>query len=159
MRRSEREVKDFNEIVAILEKCEVLRLALCVNNEPYIVPMNFAHETVDDKLCIYLHGAKEGKKIDFIRKNPNVCFESDCSYKTITSEEACKWSAEYQSVIGSGKIYILEDDADKMHGMDLLMKHYGFQGKPNYPPQMLKAVNVMKIEVSEITGKQHILTQ
>jgi len=121
--------------------------------------MNFGYEVSGGKVFIYLHGAKEGKKTDIIRKNPNVCFEADCSYKTVKAEEACKYTAEYQSVIGDGKVYILEDSAEKSHGLDVLMKHYNFPGKPNYPPQMLQTVNVMKIEVETITGKQRFVNK
>lgn len=41
MRRSEREVTDCNEIRQILERAEVLRLAMHDEPFPYIVPVNF----------------------------------------------------------------------------------------------------------------------
>ena len=41
MRRSDREVKDFKNIAAIMEKCDVCRIALNNNGYPYILPLNF----------------------------------------------------------------------------------------------------------------------
>ena len=41
MRRSDREVKDFDGIIRIMEKCDVCRIALNNNGYPYILPLNF----------------------------------------------------------------------------------------------------------------------
>ena len=153
MRRSDKEVTQLANILAILDKCEIMRIGLCVGNKPYIVPLNFAYEVIDEKLSIYFHSAPEGKKLDMISKNNNVCFEADCSYKTIKSELACNWSAEFESVIGEGSITILSDEIQKAHALDLLMKRYGFEGKPHYSPQQLSRVTVLQISVTEITGK------
>lgn len=49
MCRSDREVKEFEDIVAIMEKCDVCRIALNNNGYLYILPLNF-------EMCI-----KEGK--------------------------------------------------------------------------------------------------
>jgi nitroimidazol reductase NimA-like FMN-containing flavoprotein (pyridoxamine 5'-phosphate oxidase superfamily) len=153
MRRSDKEVTGLTNILAILDKCEVMRIGLCVDNKPYIVPLIFAYEVVDEKVFIYFHSASEGKKMDMIAKNNNVCFEADCSYKTIKAELACKWSAEFESVIGEGTVAILADETQKVHALDLLMKRYGFSGKPHYSAQELSKVTVLKITVTAITGK------
>ena len=152
MRRKDR-VKELPNILAILDKCEIMRLGLCADNKPYIVPMNFAYEVFDEQVFIYFHCASEGRKLDMIAKNSNVCFEADCSYKTLKAEDACDWSAEFQSVIGEGIIAVVSEENDKIHALDLLMKRYGFEGKPHYSPQALSAVTVLKIIVEGMTGK------
>lgn len=48
------------------------RLACCEDKYPYIVPITFAY----DGNYIYGH-TFEGKKMEVLRKNPNVCFEVD----------------------------------------------------------------------------------
>ena len=40
-------------------------------DEPYVVPMNYGYTLEDGELCIYLHGATVGRKIDIMKKNPN----------------------------------------------------------------------------------------
>ena len=41
MRRLDREVKEFKDIVSIVEKCDVCRIALNNDGYPYILPLNF----------------------------------------------------------------------------------------------------------------------
>ena len=41
MRRKDREITDFNEIIEIIKKCDVCRIALNDEDFPYIVPLNF----------------------------------------------------------------------------------------------------------------------
>ena len=50
MRRSDREVKDLNTIKEIISKCEVVRLAMCEDNIPYIVPLNYGYEFDGNKM-------------------------------------------------------------------------------------------------------------
>lgn len=153
MRRSDREVTGLTNILAILDKCDVMRIGLCDGNTPYVVPMNFAYETAGEEVFIYLHCASKGRKLDIIAKNNNVCFEADCSYKTLKAEKACDWSAEYQSVIGEGNIALITEGTQKISALNLLMKRHGFEGTPVYDQHDLAAVTVLRISVREITGK------
>lgn len=157
MRRSDREIKGLSNILAVLDKCDVMRIGLCADNIPYIVPMNFAYEVLGEKVFIYFHCASEGKKISMIVRNDNVCFEADCSYKTLQGESACNWSAEFESVIGEGTVKILTEEQNKINALDLIMKRYGFIGKPDYSQNALKAVIILKISVTSITGKSKLL--
>lgn len=57
-----------------LERTQVGRLACARDNQPYIVPMNFA----SDGDYLYLYGFTTlGQKIEWMRSNPLVCFEID----------------------------------------------------------------------------------
>jgi len=156
MRRADREIVGLANILSIFDKCEIMRIGLCVDNKPYIVPLNFAYEVVGEDVFIYFHSAPEGKKLDMIAKNNNVCFEVDCSYKIEKAELACNWSAEFESVIGEGYIIILDDEKQKVRALDLLMKRHGFEGEPTYNPQELAIVTVLQISVTAITGKRRI---
>jgi uncharacterized protein len=156
LRRSDREVTGMRNILAILDACEVLRLGLCADNRPYIVPMNFAYEAIGEEVRIYLHSAPTGRKLGIIAQNNTVCFEADCAYKTLPSAEACGWSAEFASVMGEGVITIVTDEDRKIHALDVFMRRHGFQGRPNYTPQELNAVTVLQIAVSAMTGKRKL---
>ena len=50
---------------------------------PYLLAMNFAYSYEDGQLIIYLHSAKEGKKLDLLRKDDHVCFEMDYDHEMI----------------------------------------------------------------------------
>jgi len=156
VRRTDREVADTASILAILDRCEVMRIALCADNMPYIVPLNFAYKAVGEDVFIYFHCAREGKKLNLIAKNNAVCFEADCSCKILEAESACHWSAEYESVIGEGEITIVDDEDHKVKALDILMGRYGFIGTPRYLQQELDAVLVLMIHVSSMTGKRKI---
>lgn len=66
MRRLDREVKEFQDIVAIMERCDVCRIALNDNGYPYILPLNFGMTVTGEKIELYFHGATEGIKYDLI---------------------------------------------------------------------------------------------
>ena len=83
--------------------------ALCDNNNPYIVPMNFGFK--DNNL--YLHSAHEGRKIDIIKRNNSICFEVDMETEILTSDIACNWEMKYYSIIGFGKAHFIEDEKEK----------------------------------------------
>lgn len=155
MRRSDREVKDFSDIISILDQCTVIRLALCDNGKPYVVPLNFGYKAENGKLTLYFHSARQGRKIELIRQNPNICFEADCSFQLITGEEACDWSAAYESVIGEGHAAILENPQEISDALDFIMKKYGFRGKPSYNPKYFAQMAVVRLEIDTLTGKRH----
>ena len=49
MRRADREITDFDELIAVMRGCDVCRLALHDEPYPYILPLNFG-EAVEDGL-------------------------------------------------------------------------------------------------------------
>ena len=57
MRQRNREISEFNEIIEVMKKCDVCRLALNDHGYPYILPLNFGMEMVDGKINLYFHSA------------------------------------------------------------------------------------------------------
>jgi len=148
MRRKDKEISDESGIKAIIKKSSVCRLGMVNENKPYIVPLCFGYQ--DNTL--YFHGSLEGWKIDLLRKNPNVCFEFDLGAEAIESENACDWSAQYQSVIGFGKAVFIEGLDEKRKALGIIMGQYSdriFQ----FPENKLKVTAVIKVEIDSITGK------
>jgi len=154
MRRSEREITNRSEILEIIEKCDVCRLAFSDNNIPYIVPMNYGYEYKDEKLTLYFHGASEGKKHDIMGANPIVCFEMDCSHKLIEGDVASKYTMEYESIIGVGNAQRCDEKVEKTHALIRLMKKYAKNREFTFPDHVLNSVTVFKVDVTEVTGKR-----
>ena len=154
MRRYDREVTDFEEIVEIISRCDVIRIGFSEDGIPYIVPLNFAYEANDGQITFFFHSAAKGKKIDIIKKNPYVCFELD-RFKIISDKIPCKWSAEYESIIGYGKIHFIDHYDEKKSAMDLIMKRYGFEGNCEYSPEVFSRTVLYKLSVNKITGKRN----
>lgn len=156
MTRRERQVTDINEIIKILDTAKVLHLGLSVNNEPYVVPMNYGYVMDGDKLTIYLHGARRGQKLDMMRENPRVFFELCCDITPFEGDVACRYGITYSSVMGRGTATIVEDMAEKRKGLSVLMKTQ--TGKDfTFEDRMAEVVSVIRIDVSEYTAKHRPL--
>ena len=153
MRRADREVKDIKDIIHIVEKAKIVHLGMIDDNYPYIVPLHFGFEYVDNTLILYLHCAKEGHKLDLIRDNPNVCIEMECDIELVSGQEnPCMYGSYYASVIGRGTADIVSDTREKIKGISLLMKN---QTEKSFEitEKMVASVSVIKIVVSSFTAK------
>lgn len=158
MTKRERQIEDLNQIQNILDACRVLHLGLAVNNEPYVVPMNYGYIMEEGKLTVYLHSALKGKKLDMIRANPNVFFEMDCDRNPFEGEKPCQYGLSYSSVMGRGKAMIVEDVEEKKKAMSILMKTQ--TGKDfTFEDKLVSIVAVVRIDVSEYTAKHRPLPE
>ena len=158
MTKRERQITDEARIEKILDTAKVLRLGLAVNNEPYVVPMNYGYTKENGKLVLYLHSAVRGRKLDMIRANPNVFFELDCDLMPFEGEKPCQYGLAYSSVMGRGKARIVEDVQEKMEAMTALMKTQS--GKDfSFDERLLSIVAVIRVDVEEYTAKHRPLPE
>ena len=155
MRRKDREVTDSMRIVDIISRCTCCRIDFYDDGEAYIVPLNFGCQVKDNTYIFYFHGAKEGRKIDLIQKNPNVGFEMDTNYALNEADIACGYSARFQSIIGNGTMSIVSEPDEKKLGLSLLMEHNAGKREWSFDKQMINAVTVFKLEVTKISCKEH----
>ena len=161
MRRADREITDRQEVVDILDRCDVLRLGLHTGAHPYVVPLSFGFEVCDDHdegspLVIWLHCAHEGSKLEYIKKDPRAGFEADCGHRLVAGDKACSFSMEYESVMGHGHISICDDAADKLRGLKAVMRHYAPDDEYDFSAEEISRVSVLKLYVEQITGKRLI---
>lgn len=155
MRRSDREITDYNEMLEVIRKCNVCRLVLNDGEYPYVVPLNFGMEIENNKLVFYFHGAREGKKYELMRKNNKASFEMDCGHALFTDEEKGNCSMAYESVIGRGRVEILADNG-KERGLKSIMQHYHKEDFL-FNRAVIPATNVFKLTVEAMTGKRRKL--
>lgn len=150
MRKKEKEIRDEDTIQYVIKRATVCRIGLSENKVPYIVPMNFGYK--DN--CLYFHSAREGKKIDMIRRNNNVCFEFDVDNEIVKGEDPCGWSMNYYSIIGFGKAYLLEGFEEKRRALDTIMEHYSGKSSFEYPEEAVNNAAIIKVEIESMTGKK-----
>jgi uncharacterized protein len=143
-----------------LSTIEYGTLALCVDNTPYSVPLNYVH----DGDIIYFHGAKKGKKMQILKENANASFSVVQSYSVIqsyfssTEQLACPATHFFKSIIIDGKIQMVESYDEKVKALSLLMKKLQKEG--GYKPlddkvyeKMINAVAVYKLNPKDINAK------
>ena len=153
MRRKDREVTDIRQIESIIEKAKVVHIGMIDDGVPYVVPMQYGYVFTDGALTLYLHSAQEGRKIDCIKKNPNVFIELETDIALISGGDIpCKYSSAYASVMGDGTAEIVEDAKEKVFGLESIMKTQ--TGKAfTVSEEMAAAVSVIKISVPRVTAK------
>ena len=155
MRRKDREVTQIGEILQIVEKAKILHMGLHDDAWPYVVPLHYGYEYAAERneLVFYMHGAKEGHKLDLIQKDPHVCIELECDIELISGGDVpCKYGSSYASVIGRGQAAVVEDVQEKIKGLRLLMKNQ--TGRDfEMDEVMAAAVAVIRVTVSEFTAK------
>ena len=154
------EIKDKNIIYSVLDKAEYGTLALCVENKPYAVPVNFVR--IEDD--IYFHGALKNKKMKMLEKNPNVSFSVVENYALIDSDFssteglACPATQFFKSVSIDGVAEMQESREVKAKVFTALMQK--LQPKGGYKPfsdreydAAMKATAVVKIEIETLSCK------
>ena len=173
MRRKDREVLGDENIAKIIEQCTTCHVAMTDDADasmPYVIPLSFGYNLNSGVLELYFHCAHVGKKLDCIRKNPNVAFSMCVENRIEIHEEAyCKSGRFYASVVGQGKAEIVDDIAEKCRGLSLLMERQAADSaqhpssahssqsaiphKFEFTPAQAAAVTIFKITSTNFTGK------
>ncbi|MDR1355230.1 MAG: pyridoxamine 5'-phosphate oxidase family protein [Propionibacteriaceae bacterium] len=160
LRRADRAVTDLAEIAGILSRSDIGHLGLTTDEGPYVVPLHYGFEVLDNQITLYFHGAPVGRKIAAIAANPQVCFEVSSYLKlTGTAGAVCMLGAEYESVIGFGRAAVLTDDAQRRHGTALLVERYAPGRGAELPTQLGRGVAVVRISLTEVSGKRNVNTE
>ena len=158
MTKREFQITDEAKIRAILDTAKVLHLGLAVDNEPYVVPMNYGYCMEEGRLTLYLHSAVKGKKLDMVQANPRVFFELDCDRMPFEGKVPCQYGLVYSSIMGRGTASIVEDVEEKKQAMSLLMKTQ--TGKDfSFEDRLVSIVSVIRIDVTEYTAKHRPLPE
>lgn len=151
MRRKDKVINSRDLIDAIIDSCEVCHLGLAKGGIPYVVPVSFGY----DGQALYLHTAREGRKIEYFLANPAVCIQFDRRHRVKDHPDlACQWTAEYESVIGFGQIEELTDPEGKRNGLIQIMAHYSGRDDWSFDQAGIEKTRVWKIGIISLTGKR-----
>jgi len=153
MRRKDREVTDFNEIVKIIDECEVIRIGLSDGDFPYIVPVNFAYTVTGQQIDFYIHGAMAGKKYEMLTANPLCSFEMDIPLEIDCIVEKKDVTMRYKSVMGKAKVQFLEGREKQSAIDDIIMARHEETKNFEYNQSTVKRTAVAKLTVIEMSAK------
>ncbi len=161
MRRSEFNIKNHEALLELLASCEYGTLCLSDEKTPYGVPLNFAWWEEG----IVFHGAKEGKKVELITRNPKAYFSVVKPYAFIPSHfshttSACPATQFFASVSLEGEVSVLENSAEKAKGLNALIQklqpegHYETISETNpIYTKMLEATAVFYLKAKQTSFK------
>jgi uncharacterized protein len=154
MRRKDKEVTDRVAMELIIKRSSVCRLGLSDDYRPYVIPICFGFS--DNTL--YFHSAPEGKKIDILRKNNNVCFEFDIDHEIVSADNPCNWTMKYRSVVGFGKASIIEGAQEKRGALAIIMEQYSDKSVLDQETNVDHFV-VFKVSIDSMTGRVSVYQQ
>jgi nitroimidazol reductase NimA-like FMN-containing flavoprotein (pyridoxamine 5'-phosphate oxidase superfamily) len=149
MRKATKEITDRAELEGILARAEVMFLAVHDEPAPYVIPLNFAFADG----ALWFHGAREGTKLDLIRRDPRVGFSTVTGVRVAAAPAACDSNALGSSVVGRGTARLCADPVERRRGLDALMRHYGIAA-PDYRADSLERTCVVRVDVEELRGKR-----
>lgn len=154
MRRVDREVRDPDEIFEILCRCDTIRLAMQGADGPYVVPLSFGAEKKDGRVTVYFHCAREGKKVDMLRACPRVAIEGDIFIRIEPTDHGI--TTRYESVIGEGVCDFPGDEDEIVHGLRVLLEHYGYRDYDLSRCRPTSMLLVGRITLDTLTGKRNL---
>lgn len=153
MRRKERELTQKEDLLRVIDNCKVCNIAMQDEMGIYIVPMNFGYCYEEDKLTLFFHSAKVGRKIDALKNNNAVGIEMSCNHQLISSERACGYTFHFSSIIGNGNASFITDMEDGKAALTNIMRHQA--GKEfSFDEKAINSVLLFKIEVTSFSGKE-----
>lgn len=138
------------ELERIIHESQVCYLGMSSDDNPYVLPMNFAYESG----ALYLHAAPEGYKLEILKKNPNVCANFNTGNELFHrhKEVGCSWGMKFKSVDLFGTAVFVEDYDEKYRIMQLFMMKYS--GEPyEFSEPSIRNVAIIRVEASRMTGK------
>lgn len=147
-------ITDKNIVEEILRKGEVLRLAMCADGVPYVVPLNYGYA----EGTVYVHTDTKGKKIDILKKNPRVCFEVTAFSEQVWPEStpAHKCGTRYRCVVGDAQAVFVEQTQDKLHGLGVIMRQYASDWAGELDEKVVKVTCVIRLDILSMTGRTRL---
>jgi uncharacterized protein len=149
MRRVDKEITDRGELRRILSEARICRLAMWDGERPYLVPLTFALDGDD----LVLHSARNGRKLDVLRRTPSVCFEVEEGVEVVRAATACGFSMRFRTVIGFGVVEFVDDRDERARLLALFGARFGAPPGP-VPESELERTCLLRVRVHELTGKR-----
>jgi nitroimidazol reductase NimA-like FMN-containing flavoprotein (pyridoxamine 5'-phosphate oxidase superfamily) len=152
LRRKEKEIKNKDEIIEILKNTKYLTIAMCEDNIPYLVTLTHGYDS--KKNVIYFHCAKEGKKIDILRKNNIVWGQAIIDNGYVHG----KCDHLYATTQFKGTVTFIDDIDEKKHALQTMIKQQEIVPekviKRQIKDEKVKNVNIGRIDINYLSGKK-----
>jgi uncharacterized protein len=150
VRRKDREITETSELKQVLKTTKYVTIALCMENEPYLVSL--CHGYDEGKNCLYFHCANEGKKLVYAKNNDKVWGQAILDFG-VTDD--CNYI--FTCVQFSGKLSLINSLSEKKQAMEVLVRQLSTTPERKLAmikPEKLEKTTMGKIEIEFITGKK-----
>lgn len=121
---------------------------------PYAVPLSYVYDPAGERL--YFHCAKEGHKLEAIRREPKASF-CVIDQDQVVPEE---YTTYFRSVIAFGVIRTLEEDGEKAAAIQLLARKYFPEDSQDHRDLAIRRewapLCVLEMSIRHLTGKEAI---
>ncbi len=151
VRRKDREITDSSEMRQVLKVTKFVTVALCMDDEPYLVSLSHGYD--EAKNCLYFHCAPEGKKLAYQKTNNKIWGQAVLDFGVT---EECDYA--YKSVHFSGKMHLIEDLREKQHAMEVLVRQVSLNPEAKLAKikaERLSSVTMGRIDINYMSGKKH----
>jgi nitroimidazol reductase NimA-like FMN-containing flavoprotein (pyridoxamine 5'-phosphate oxidase superfamily) len=154
VRDSERAVESEDEMLRTVARGKHMTIAMCKDGHPYLVSLNYSFD--QDKKRFYFHCAGEGRKLEFMRANPEIWGQVMEDLGSIAGK--CDYA--YRTVMFWGRAEFVEDMSEKRIALGMMIDRL----EPN-PPETRKRlltenrvrdVTVVRVSVEGMTGKKNL---
>jgi nitroimidazol reductase NimA-like FMN-containing flavoprotein (pyridoxamine 5'-phosphate oxidase superfamily) len=155
VRRKDREITDTKDLLQVLKATKYVTIALCMDNEPYLVSLSHGYE--EAKMCLYFHCAPEGKKLVFAKANNKIWGQAVMDFGVIAD---CDYA--YTSVQFSGTLSLVEDLVEKQHAMETLVRQVSLNPEEKLArlkTEKLAKTTIGRININYMSGKKHLRTK
>ena len=143
-------IESRNEMETLLRDEEIGYLGLYADDKPYVVPLNYSY--TDGK--IYFHCGLKGKKLDAMKKNPQVCFTVARQLAEVRAHAGGNpCHVDSDSVICYGTTRTIEDLGERSKALNAFNRRYRHDA-PDIPEDRVRKCSVVEITISEMTGRQ-----
>jgi nitroimidazol reductase NimA-like FMN-containing flavoprotein (pyridoxamine 5'-phosphate oxidase superfamily) len=150
MRKKDREITDPSEMEQILKRGQIISVAMCQGDQPYVLPFNYGF--LNGSICI--HSSTKGFKLDVLAQNPKVSFNVVKDVQLLPADRPQDCSVAYSSVVGFGRVRMVEDPVEKLAALEAIMvQYYPKNDAWQYPDKVVAACTVWCIEIEHLTGK------
>lgn len=156
MRRTDKEVTRPEDLRAILDQCDAMRIAGQDAEGLFVFPVNFGYTLEGDRLTLYFHSASEGRKARAFAQGCEAAFEMDCGHKLRTADTACGHSFTYRSVMGTGQVVPLASPEEKRIGLMAVMAHATGRDDWDFPDASLQKTAVYRLCVRTWSAKANL---
>jgi nitroimidazol reductase NimA-like FMN-containing flavoprotein (pyridoxamine 5'-phosphate oxidase superfamily) len=151
VRRKDREITNPAEMHQVLKTAKYITVALCLNNQPYLVSLSHGYDEAKNRL--YFHCAPEGKKLVYAQTNPMVWGQALLDYGVTDN---CDYA--YISVHFSGNLSFITELTEKWHAIETIIHQSSKTPQEKLvavKPEKLAKIAMGQINIDYMTGKKH----